>query len=96
MENWKAFITICAADLVVEWRLEYNKTAYFNKERVTENLFHFMGEKPYLPHGVTVNEYLERLDSEELQKVKQKQVYELIWRKTFDNARFHKNGWQKK
>lgn len=67
-------------------------TYEFNKERVSENLFRFMGEKekPYLPHGVTVNEYLERLDPEELQKVQQKQVYELIRRKTFDNARFHK------
>lgn len=67
-------------------------TYEFNKEQVTQNLFRFMGEreKPYLPHAVTVNEYLERLDPEELQKVQQKQVYELIRRKTFDNARFHK------
>ena len=67
-------------------------TCEFNKEDVTENLFRFMGvrEKPYLPHGVTVNEYLERLEPEELQKVQQKQVCELIRRKTFDNARFQK------
>lgn len=67
-------------------------TYEFNKEQVTQNLFRFMGEKekPYLPHAVTVNEYLERLDPEELQKVQQKQVYELIRRKTFDKARFHK------
>ncbi len=67
-------------------------TYEFNKERVTENLFHFMGEKekPYLPHAVTVNEYLERLDPEELQRVQQKQVCELIRRKTFNNARFQK------
>lgn len=67
-------------------------TYEFNKERVTENLFHFMGEKekPYLPHAVTVNEYFERLEPEELQKIQQKQVYELIRRKTFDDAKFHK------
>jgi len=67
-------------------------TYEFNKERVTENLFHFMGEKekPYLPHAVTVNEYLERLEPEELQKIQQKQVYELIRRKTFDDAKFQK------
>ncbi len=54
-------------------------TYEFNKERVTENLFRFMGEKekPYLPHAVTVNEYLERPDPEELQKLQQKQVYAL-------------------
>ncbi len=67
-------------------------TYEFNKERVTENLFRFMGEKgrAYLPHAVTVNEYLERLDPEELQEIQQKQVYELIRRKTFDDAKFHK------
>ncbi len=67
-------------------------TYEFNQEQVTQNLFRFMGEKekPYLPHAVTVNEYLERLEPEELQKVQQKQVYKLIRRKTFDNARFHK------
>ncbi len=67
-------------------------TYEFNKKRVTENLFRFMGEteKTYLPHAVTVNEYLERLDPEELQKIQQKQVYELIRRKTFDDAKFQK------
>ncbi len=67
-------------------------TYEFNKEQVTKNLLHFMGEetKPYLPHAVTVNEYLERLEPEELQKVQQKQVYELLRRKTFNDARFQK------
>lgn len=67
-------------------------TYEFNKERVTGNLFRFMGEKekPYLPHAVTVNEYLERLEPEELQKIQQKQVYGLIRRKSFDNAKFQK------
>ncbi len=46
--------------------------------------------KPYLPHAVTVNEYLERLEPEELQKVQQKQVYGLIRRKTSDDAGFRK------
>ncbi len=70
-------------------------TYEFNRERVTENLFRFMGEKEklYLPHAVTVNKYLERLDPEELQKIQQKQVYELIRRKTVDDVKFHKNGW---
>lgn len=67
-------------------------TYEFNKERVSKNLFRFMGEKEkaYLPHAVTINEYLERLDPEELQEVQQKQVYELIRRKTFYDARFQK------
>ena len=49
-------------------------------------------EKEYLPHAVTINEYFERLDPEELQKVQQKQVYRLIRSKAFYDARFM-NKW---
>ena len=57
-----------------------------------ENLYQFMGRegKEYLPHAVTVNEYFERLEPEELQKVQQKQVYGLIRSKAFYDARFQK------
>ena len=39
-------------------------TRQFNDEKVVENLYSFMGDsrKEYLPHGVTENEFLERLD----------------------------------
>lgn len=65
-------------------------TYEFNQENVVTNLYQFMGReaKEYLPHAVTINEYLERLDPEELQKVQQKQVYRLIRSKTFYEARF--------
>ncbi len=46
--------------------------------------------KEYLPHAVTVNEYLERLSPDELQKVQQNQVYGLIRSKAFYGARFQK------
>ena len=67
-------------------------TYEFNRERVVGNLHHFLGEseKTYLPHGVTLNEYLEKLEPSELQRVQQKQVYEMIRRKSFDDARFMK------
>ncbi|MDE6435730.1 MAG: transposase family protein [Lachnospiraceae bacterium] len=67
-------------------------TYEFNEERVVKNLYRFMGEKEkeYLPHAVTVNEYLERLNPDELQKVQQKQVYGLIRSKAFYDARFQK------
>ena len=57
----------------------------FNQETTAKNLSRYMGEKEreYLPHAVTVNEYLERLEPEELQKVQQKQVYGLIRSKAF-------------
>ncbi len=67
-------------------------TYEFNRESVVKNLYRFMGEtgKEYLPHAVTANEYFERLDPDELQKVQQEQVYGLIRSKAFYDARFQK------
>lgn len=67
-------------------------TYEFNQERVVKNLFRFMGrkQKEYLPHAVTINEYFERLEPDELQKVQQEQVYGLIRSKAFYDARFQK------
>ncbi len=50
-----------------------------------ENLYQFMGrkEKEYLLHAVTFNEYFEKLDLDDQQNVRQKQVYGLIRNKTF-------------
>lgn len=67
-------------------------TYEFNQESVVGNLYRFLGRKgkEYLPHAVTVNEYFERLDPGELQRVQQKQVYGLIRSKAFYDARFRK------
>ena len=70
-------------------------TRTFNDERICRNLYRFMGEdvKDYMPHGVTENEFLERLDPGELENVQHNIVYSMIRRKTFDNARVLKK-WQ--
>ena len=70
-------------------------TRQFNNEKVVENLYSFMGEKKkdYLPHGVTENEFLERLNPEELEKIQKEIAYAMIRRKTFDDARVMKK-WQ--
>lgn len=49
-------------------------TRAFNDERICRSLYTFMGEyaKDYMPHGVTENEFLKRLDSEELDEEYQK------------------------
>ena len=67
-------------------------TYEFNKETTAKNLSRFMGgkEREYLPHAVTVNEYLERLNPDELEKLQQKQVYGLIRSKAFYDARFRR------
>ena len=64
-------------------------TRAFNDETVAGNLYRFMGEeaKEYLPHGDTVNEFLERLDPLELEKIQANIVYRMIRRKTFDEAK---------
>jgi hypothetical protein len=64
-------------------------TRAFNDEKICKNLYRFMGEdkKAYLPHGVTENEFLEKLNPEELENIQQNIVYSMIRRKTFENAR---------
>ena len=70
-------------------------TRKFNDETVVKNIYSFLGEidKEFLPHGVTENEFLERLDSCELEKIQKDIAYSMIRRKTFDDARVMKK-WQ--
>lgn len=70
-------------------------TQQFNDEKVVENLYFFMGEtkKDYLPHGVTENEFLEKLNPKELEEIQKDIVYSMIRRKTFNDARVLKK-WQ--
>ena len=60
-------------------------TSVFNDETVVKNLYSFIGneEQNYMPHGVTVNELLEKLDPAELENVQKDIVYTMIRRKTF-------------
>ena len=64
----------------------------FNNEGIAKNLSLFMGEeeREYLPHHVTENEYLERLDPMELEEIKQDMVYHLIRKRCFEEARYQK------
>ena len=63
-------------------------TRNFNDDAVVKNLYRFMGSdsKQYLPHGVTINEFLERLEPSELEEIQADIVYKMIRRKTFDDA----------
>lgn len=64
-------------------------TREFNEEQVVKNLYGFMGinAKDYLPHGVTVNEFLEKLDSSGLEEIQSDIVYRMVRRKSFDDAK---------
>ncbi len=67
-------------------------THQFNDETVAKNMRRFLGETDgeYLPHGVTINEFTERVAPIEIQKIQQELVYDLIRRKTFDDGKFQK------
>lgn len=64
-------------------------TRAFTDEKVTQNIYSFLDSKvkEYMPHGVTVNELLERLAPVELEKIQQDIAYKMIRRKTFDAAK---------
>ena len=64
-------------------------TRVYNVEQVTSNLYHLLKceKQEYLPHHVTINEYLERLDVAELENIQKDIVYRMIRRKTFDSAK---------
>ena len=65
----------------------------FNSDKIVSNLYWLMGrdEKEYLPHHVTLNEYLEKLEPVELEKIRDDIVYQMIRRKTFDDAKVLKH-----
>lgn len=64
-------------------------TREFNEDEVVKNLYRFLGsrEKEYLPHYVTMNEYLEKLDPAELENIQSDLVYRMIRRKSFNDAK---------
>ena len=67
-------------------------TRCFTDETVTKNIYGYLESdaKEYLSHGVTLNEFLERLNPSELEQVQKDIAYKMIRRKTFDDAKFQK------
>lgn len=67
----------------------------FNEDVCVKNLYKILGleEKDYLPHYVTVNECLKKLDNTELEKIRKKMIYSLIRKKSFDSAKFLGKSW---
>lgn len=63
-------------------------TRKFNDDKIVENLYMFLGDtkKDYLPQGIIVNEFLERVFPEELEEIQKDLAYTMIRRKTFDDA----------
>ena len=70
-------------------------TDVFNNEECVHNLCLILGkeEKEFLPHYVTINECLERLDPEELHKFRKKMIKKLLRKRSFEHARFLGKYW---
>jgi len=64
----------------------------FNDENISKNVSRYCGSKDlaYLPHYVTENDYLKKIDPENLQKIQQNIICAMIRRRSFEDARFLK------
>jgi len=67
----------------------------FNIDGCVKNIYKILGleEREYMPHYVTVNECLKRLENAELEKLRKKMIYGLIRKKSFDHAKFLGKYW---
>ena len=67
----------------------------FNEDECIKNIYKILGleEKDYLPHYVTVNECLSKLNTQELEKLRKKMIYGLIRKRSFDDAKFLDKYW---
>lgn len=72
---------------------EMNDT--FNEDECVKNIYKILGleEKEYLPHYVTINECLSKLNDEELEELRKGMVYSLLRKKSFDDAKFLGKYW---
>lgn len=67
----------------------------FSEDECVKNIYKILGleEKEWLPHYVTINECLSKLECEELEKIRKKMIYNLIRKKSFDEAKFLGEYW---
>jgi len=67
-------------------------TSSFNKQTVVDNVAILTSgmTNEFLPHYVTINEYLTRLRPSELENIRYQIAYSMLRRKTFNDARFRK------
>jgi DDE_Tnp_1-associated/Transposase DDE domain len=70
-------------------------TEQFNADECVKNMCKILGknEKEFLPHYVTINECLEKLDHEELNKLRKKMIYTLLRKRSFEESRFLGKYW---
>lgn len=69
-------------------------TDEFMDDNIVKNMCAILGkeEREFLPHYVTINDCLEKLEPQELEKLRKAMVYTLIRKKSFDDAKFLKKN----
>ncbi len=87
------FVMILKNICSIESMQEMNET--FNEDTCVKNIYCVLGleEKDYLPHYVTINECLSRLDNKELEKVRKKMIYGIIRKRSFEYGKFLGEKW---
>lgn len=70
-------------------------TDKFNDEVCVRNICEILGkeEKEFMPHYVTINECLEKLDPRELEKFRKQMIVKLLRKRSFEKARFLEKYW---
>lgn len=72
---------------------EVNDTV--EEDEYIKNIYKILGleENKYLPYYLMINEYLLKLNNEELEKIRKDMIYSLIRKKSFDNLKFLSKHW---
>lgn len=88
------YVRIMAA--VFHIRSMRKMTEDFNNETVIDNIRYMLAIESLgeLPHWSTINDYLERLNPNELERIIPKLVKRLIRMHTFDGSRIRNKYWQ--
>lgn len=87
------FVMILKNICSIESMQEMNES--FNEDTCIKNIYRVLGleEKDYLPHYVTINECLSRLDNKELEKIRKKMIYGIIRKRSFEYGKFLGEKW---
>lgn len=87
------FVMILKNICSIESMQEMNEA--FNEDTCVKNIYRVLGleEKDYLPHYVTINECLSRLNNQELEKVRKKMIYGIIRKRSFEYGKFLGEKW---
>jgi hypothetical protein len=67
----------------------------FNEDECIKNIYKILGleEREWLPHYVTINECLSKLNTNELEKIRKKMINALIRKKSYDDGKFLGEYW---